>query len=125
LTKALEANSWKKVDSGTISLAHEGKCQGNTVHDPAVAEEHAFAEDTCYLLLGDGGTQILSNNEAIFANDVVTDGDTRGAHKFIRVQASIIGPNSIACIINLVVQLPDIVLYLSHYDIMTHSHFDT
>jgi hypothetical protein len=97
----------------------------NTVHGPAVAEEHAFAEDTCYLLLGDGGKQILLNNEAIFANDVVTHGDTRGENKFIRVQASIIGPNSIACIINLVVQLPDIVLYLSHYDIMTHSHFDT
>jgi hypothetical protein len=91
----------------------------NTVHGPAVAE------DTCYLLLGDGGKQILLNNEAIFANDVVTHGDTRGENKFIRVQASIIGPNSIACIINLVVQLPDIVLYLSHYDIMTHSHFDT
>jgi hypothetical protein len=44
LTKALEANSWKQVDSGTISLAHEGKChhQGRQFIAIGALENGAF-----------------------------------------------------------------------------------
>jgi hypothetical protein len=72
-----------------------------------VAKEHAFQKAAKSLLVGDN-EEILPDDEAIFADNVVTDGDTQVANKFIHVQVSIIGPTSIPCVINLADQLPDV-----------------
>jgi hypothetical protein len=43
------------------------------------------------LLRGVDGKDILPDDEAIFANQFITDGDTRGAKKFIARQVELIG----------------------------------
>jgi hypothetical protein len=73
------------VKPGEVDLSHPGKCYCNSRHGPAEAEEVA---------LGRVGKALLNlpDDEAIFANDIISDGDTRGPLKFITAQLEVIGP---------------------------------
>lgn len=78
-------------DPTTFSTKHDGKCYKNTNLGPAVAEEYACEEAAEYLLCGPTGEGILPDDEAIFVDEFISDGDTRGAKKFIAKQVEIIG----------------------------------
>jgi hypothetical protein len=57
------------------------------VHGHATAKNYACI-DAAYLLLIDANTyEFLGDDLPIFGDDIVTDGDTRGATKFISAQA--------------------------------------
>jgi len=74
-----------------ISTKHDGPCYRNSNLHPAVAEEEQAAMAARHLLC-EGETDIYAgDNLAIFGYDISTDGDTRGAARFIRIQNQIIG----------------------------------
>jgi hypothetical protein len=86
LTKYLNltGKQFKNLKDGERNLHHEGRCYRNSKHSPGQAEECAFEKVGDVLL-------DLPDDEAIFADVVVTDGDTRGSHKFILMQRNIMG----------------------------------
>jgi hypothetical protein len=74
LSKKIKENGNADVELSSIN--HEG-CHRNTTHLPATAEE-AMSEDMGkFVLMSSDGTY-LSDNEAIFADEIVSDGDTKG-----------------------------------------------
>jgi hypothetical protein len=87
LTEHIKATGKKVGDylPGDVDLTHEGKCYRNSCHSPASAEEFAAADAGKYLMS-------LPDDEAIFGDEVITDGDTRSPNKFIDAQAEIVGP---------------------------------
>jgi len=88
-----ESQSWRPSEAWPIHILYEtkGKCYQNTNQTPAVAEEFACIQAAKFLLLGEDGTDILPDDEAIFADEFISDGDTRGAKKLIARQADLIG----------------------------------
>jgi hypothetical protein len=78
-------------DPSLFSTKHSGKCYKNKNHNPASAEEWACKQAGNFLLRCVDGKDILPDDEAIFANQFITDGDTRGAKKFIARQVELIG----------------------------------
>jgi hypothetical protein len=87
LTEHIKSTGKKIGDyqPGDVDLAHEGECCRNSCHSPASAKEFAAADAGKYLMT-------LPDDEAIFAEEVITDGDTRCPNKFIHAQAEIVGP---------------------------------
>ena len=63
-------------------IKHDGKCSRNTHVSPAIAEEFACGDAAYDLLFGKDGN-FLGEDEAIFVNQIFSDGDTRGSIKFI------------------------------------------
>jgi hypothetical protein len=61
------------------------------VHGPATAEEYACIDAANLLLIDPDTNEFLGDDLAIFGDEIVTDGDTRGATKFIDAQAHLIG----------------------------------
>ena len=72
------------------NIGHKGTCYKNTSVGPAVAEEIACVEAADRLLNDENGKP-LPSDEAIFAEVVVSDGDTRGSLKFIETQKKNLG----------------------------------
>ena len=72
---------------GEVDLSHDGVCHRNTSYSPATAEEDAYKIAGKWLL-------DLPDDEAIFGEAIVSDGDTRGPDKFISVQVEITGVKS-------------------------------
>ena len=87
LTQYLKLTNKKAQDiqPGDIDFSHPGRCYRNSKYSPAQAEEYAMEKAGEFLLN-------LPDNKAIFAEIVVTDGDTRGQTRLISRQAEIIGP---------------------------------
>ena len=73
-----------------VNLEHKGKCAKNSKKSPAIAEEFACERVGKNLLL-DKNNKFISENEAIFACEVVSDGDTRGTFRLILEQERILG----------------------------------
>jgi hypothetical protein len=98
LTKYLDITGKRVQDllQGEINLTHDGPCYRNTNLTPAQAEEFAMEEAGERLL-------DLPDDEAIFADVFVSDGDTRGSLKFIQKQRDIMGP----VVEGIAQQLPD------------------
>ena len=84
-------------------IQHEGICYKNTTIGPASAEEIACVQAGVELLVNSDG-KFLPDDEAIFANIVVSDGDTTGSLKLIAKQAELIGDAAK----NVADQIPDI-----------------
>jgi hypothetical protein len=74
----------------TLPIEHEGKCHQNSKHSPAVAEEFACEHAGHFLLCG-GTDGVLPDDEAIFLDEIVSDGDTKGPERIITIQNRIIG----------------------------------
>jgi sRNA-binding protein len=79
------------TNMGNFDLRHEGRCYRNSVHGPATAEEYACIDAANLLLIDPDTNELLGDDLAIFGDEIVTDGDTRGATKFIDAQAHLIG----------------------------------
>ena len=73
-----------------VSINHPGTCYRNTSIGPAYAEEFACVEAADRLLVDTSGNY-LPDDQAIFAERLVTDGNTRGSLKFIAKQNELIG----------------------------------
>ncbi|EJK46210.1 hypothetical protein THAOC_35133, partial [Thalassiosira oceanica] len=71
-------------------LQHEGRCYRNTALSPAQAEESALEELAEMLLIDPKTNEFRSDDEAILVLQVVTDGDTKGAKRFINKQVSLV-----------------------------------
>ena len=71
-----------------VNLENPGKCYKNSKLSPAVAEEITCGKIGKLFLLDDGGNLL---SDAIFAEQIVSDGDTRGAFKLILTQEMILG----------------------------------
>ena len=71
-------------------LRHDGKCYRNTALSPAQAEEVALEELAETLLIDPKTKEFRSDDEAILAQQFVTDGDTKGAKRFILKQVSLV-----------------------------------
>ena len=72
------------------SIYHPETCYRNTNIDPACAKEFACVKAVDRLLC-DGNGNFLPDDQAIFADRLVTNGDTRGSLKFIAKQNELIG----------------------------------
>jgi len=75
---------------GTFDLSHSGVCHRNTVHGPATAEEYAFEDIAVSYLLDPKTRELLPDDEAIFVDQMVTDGDSRGAKRLIQKQVDVL-----------------------------------
>ena len=75
----------------------------NTSASPAIAEEIACGEAAYQLLFNKDGS-MKSTEEAIFADAICSDGDTRGSFKFIDRQVELLGE----CVKNIAEHIPDI-----------------
>jgi hypothetical protein len=67
---------------GTLPIEHAGKCHQNSKHSPAVAEEFACEHAGRFLLCGDTNG-VLPDDEAIFLEEIVLDGNTKGPARLI------------------------------------------
>eukprot|EP00986_Skeletonema_menzelii_P020007 scaffold29846_cov211-Skeletonema_menzelii.AAC.1 len=89
LTKLLNLN--KRADEITDEdLKHDGECSRNSKHDPAVAEEYACELIARDLLVDPATGKLRPDDEAILVDCFISDGDTKGAKRFIATQASIV-----------------------------------
>jgi hypothetical protein len=61
------------------------------VHGPATAEEDACIDAANLFLINPDTEEFLGDDLAIFGDEIITDGDTRAAKKFIDAQAHLIG----------------------------------
>ena len=86
-----------------VNLQHKGRCYKNSKLGPAVAEEFASERVGRQLLLNKKN-KYLSEDEAIFASEVVSDGDTRGSYKLILTQETILGTS----VVDVAKVIPDI-----------------
>jgi hypothetical protein len=91
LTQLYKQNG-KFDDITAEQLQHDGECSRNSKHGPAVAEEYAMEYLAEYLLKDPVTNKLRSDEEAILVDWFIADGDTKGAVRFIKKQASII-PN--------------------------------
>ena len=69
---------------------HSGRCTANSLHGPAVAEEHmleAMGRD----LLVDKQGEYLGDDVALFVSVATSDGDSKGAKRLTKAQEKIIG----------------------------------
>ena len=90
LTKLMDEQKVKMNEVQYVNLEHKGKCAKNSKKSPAIAEEFACERVGKNLLL-DKNNKFISENEAIFACEVVSDGDTRGTFRLILEQERILG----------------------------------
>lgn len=92
VTQLLNEDNGKRAQDITAQdLSHPGKeCSRNSKHGPAGAEEWAVGSLAEFLLLDPDTKQFLPDDEAILANIIVADGDTKGPNKFIRKQSEIV-----------------------------------
>lgn len=90
MTQLLVNENKRMEDITEDDLKHEGECHINTKHGPAVAEEYALESIAEYLLIDPETKKLRSDDEAILVDWFVADGDTKGAIRFIKKQASII-----------------------------------
>jgi hypothetical protein len=67
---------------GALPIEHAGKCHQNSKHSPAVAEEFACEHAGHFLLCGKTNG-VMPDDEAIFLDEVVLDGDTKGPARLI------------------------------------------
>ncbi|KAL7545104.1 hypothetical protein ACHAWF_008471 [Thalassiosira exigua] len=86
----LIASGKRAKDITEDDLRHEGQCNRNTKHSPAVAEEYAMEDLAEYLLIDPETGKMRPDDEAILAEYVVADGDTKGPKRFINKQAEIV-----------------------------------
>ena len=77
----------------TKLIKHEGVCYRNKFSGPAIVEELACLKKAD-LLLNDNDGNPSPYHEAIFGEEVITDGGTGGYLKFIAKQNKIIGENA-------------------------------
>ena len=103
LTKMMEEQKVPMNKVQFTQIQHEGRCYKNTSIGPASAEEIACVQAATELL-EDEDCNFLSNSEAIFADLVVSDGDTTGSLKLIAKQAEMIGET----VKGIAEQIPDI-----------------
>ncbi len=89
LTQLYKQNG-KFDDITAEQLQHDGECSRNSKHGPAVAEEYAMEYLAEYLLKDPVTNKLRSDEEAILVDWFIADGDTKGAVRFIKKQASII-----------------------------------
>ena len=90
LTEMMDNQQVKMHDVQFVEITHAGKYYKNSNHGPAVAEEFA-CEDAGRLLLFDSESNFRGEDEAIFANPVVSDGDTKGANRLLDRQVDLLG----------------------------------
>jgi hypothetical protein len=64
------------------------------VHGPATAKEYACIDAANLLLVHLDTNEFLGDKLAVFGDAIVTDGDTRGATKFIDAQAHLIAKHA-------------------------------
>jgi myosin-crossreactive antigen len=79
------------MDMGNFDLRNKGQCYCNTVHGTAAAEENACINAANLLLRNPDTEELVGDDLAIFGNEIITDGDTRGAKQFIDAQAHLVG----------------------------------
>ena len=103
LTKMCKEQKVKMSGVQYVSVSHEGPCHKNTSVSPAIAEEIACGEAAYQLLYNEDGS-MKSTEEAIFADAICSDGDTRGSFKFIDRQVELLGE----CVKNIAEHIPDI-----------------
>ncbi|EJK58916.1 hypothetical protein THAOC_20921 [Thalassiosira oceanica] len=99
----LVVDGMRAQDITADDLLHEGRCYRNTALSPAQAEESALEELAETLLIDPQTNKFRSNEEAILALQVVTDGDTKGSKRFINKQVSLV-----PCFAGKAEQIPDI-----------------
>ena len=104
MMKALRRTGKRLEDLSTEDIQHDGQCYRNTGRGPTIAEELACGDAGLLLLKSEDSDEFLPDDIAIFADQIVSDGDTRGAKKFIAAQFEFIG----AVVANIVEYLPDI-----------------
>ena len=88
LTKLMSSQNVKMNEVQYVNLEHPGVCYKNSKLSPAVAEELSCDKIGRNLLLDVDENYLL---HAIFAEQIVSDGDTRGAFKLILSQEQILG----------------------------------
>jgi hypothetical protein len=88
LSKLIEERG--SADIPLCEVTHEQKCFRNTTHTPATAEEDACQSAGLDLLKGADG-KFRDDDEAIFCDQVISDGDTKGRNKIMDVQCGLIG----------------------------------
>ena len=64
------------------TIEHDGVCYKNTISGPSIAEDLACVEVAEIILNNEYGNS-LPDSEAIFGEEIIIDGDTRGCMKFI------------------------------------------
>jgi hypothetical protein len=79
-----------RADISEAEITHPGVCYRNTTHTPATAEE-AASESAGIDLLQNADGSYRDDSEAIFCDEIVSDGDTKGRNKIINGQVDIIG----------------------------------
>eukprot|EP00980_Cylindrotheca_fusiformis_P003260 scaffold735_cov116-Cylindrotheca_fusiformis.AAC.30 len=79
-------------DPATAIGKHEGECSNNSKYSPAEQEEHGLERIGRSLLLDDNG-EYLGDNRALLIEVVVSDGDSKGALRMLRVQEAITSYN--------------------------------
>jgi hypothetical protein len=104
MLKVLRATGKRVSEITPEEVEHKGHCYRNTVRGPATAEEYACFDAGSLLLKCEDSDDFLPDNEAVFADEIISDGDTRGSKKFIAAQVDAIG--DVAA--NIAIQLPDI-----------------
>eukprot|EP00985_Skeletonema_marinoi_P018417 scaffold10289_cov75-Skeletonema_marinoi.AAC.1 len=89
MTTLLQEN--KRADEITTEdLKHNGTCARNSKYSPAVAEEYALERIAEYLLIDPETGKLRPDDEAILVDCFVSDGDTKGATRFIATQARLV-----------------------------------
>ena len=64
------------------SITYAGVCHRNIIAGPAIAKEYPCAEAAKHQSDSDG--KMLSEDETVFWDKIITDEDTRSSVKFIR-----------------------------------------
>ena len=103
------------IQPGDRDFNHGGKCYCNLKHSPAVANEYAFQHAAQQLLA-------LPDDEAMLGNEVITDGNTCGTHKFIEMWNKVIGEAAT----NIMMQLPNFTDFIKsilngHYKLAAYN----
>jgi len=85
------SNQKRATDITSQDLEHPGKpCFKNSKHGPASAEEWAVKSLAEFLLIDPDTGKFRPDDEAILADFVIADGDTKGPNKFIKKQADLV-----------------------------------
>ncbi|EJK74880.1 hypothetical protein THAOC_03416 [Thalassiosira oceanica] len=87
---AIKHHQISTQDITAEDLEHPGVCSRNTTLSPAQAEEPALEELGEYLLIDPATGKFRPDDEAILALELVTDGDTKGAKRFMAKQAELV-----------------------------------
>jgi hypothetical protein len=82
--KAICATGKKVSELTQEEVQHKGHCYQNASQGSMTAEEYACIDAGTLLLKSEDSDDFLPDEEAIFADEIISDGDTRGSKNLLQ-----------------------------------------